>query len=128
MVTSKQLSNLHPAKKGEVRNPKGKPKGTKHVSTWINKLLHDEKFVTQVREGYKITEYKGMPMKAILMAQIHLAVQGDSKATDLLFKYGYGTKQEIEHSGGIETQPPDPVKAAKFAEWLKQETKESLDK
>ena len=35
MPTKKQLANLKPAKKGEVRNPKGRPVGAKSVETII---------------------------------------------------------------------------------------------
>lgn len=92
--------NLIPAKKGEIRNPNGKPKGTRHVSTWIQQLLNDETFTAQVMDGYKITEYKGAPIKAIIQAQIRLSMSSKDenvriKATDLLMKHGWGTKQVI---------------------------------
>ena len=37
MVTAKQLANLRPAKKGEIRNPKGRPKGT--LKDFVRDLL-----------------------------------------------------------------------------------------
>lgn len=95
--------NLIPPEKGEVRNPKGKPKGAKHLSTWIHELLNDENFTTMVQDGLKIKEYKGAPIKAIIGAQIRLAVHGDTKAFDVLARHGYGTKLNIT--------PGDPVEA-----------------
>lgn len=49
-----------------------------------------------VREGMEIKEYKGAPMKAMIQAQIRLAINGDSKAFDVLGKYGWGVKQEVD--------------------------------
>lgn len=93
------VDNLIPAKKGDVRNPGGKPKGTKHLSTWIQQLLNDEKFETQIQQGYKIVSYKGAPIKAIVQAQMIKAINGDVKAFDALGKYGYGTKMDVTSNG-----------------------------
>lgn len=117
--------NLKPFKPGQSGNPAGLPKGTRHVSKWIDELLHDEEFTTTIRQGMEIKEYKGAPIKAIVGAQIRMAVNGDVKASDLLFKYGYGTKQTIEHEGSLVLGTPDPDKAKKFAEFLKDDTKDS---
>jgi hypothetical protein len=100
-------------------------KGSKHLSTHIQELLNDDEFeifVTDPKVGYK--KYEGTPMKAILSVASTRAAGGDPKWADLLFKYGYGTKMEIEHSGGIETGIQDPVKADEFKEFLKGKTKQ----
>lgn len=99
-------------------------KGSKHLSTWIQELLHDEEFEATVREGLKIVEFKGAPIKAIVKAQMIKAMNGDTKAFDALGKYGYGTKQEIEHSGSLDTGIADPALAAEFNEFLKNKTKQ----
>lgn len=39
MPTKKQLANLKPAKKGEVRNPKGRPVGARSIKTMLRELL-----------------------------------------------------------------------------------------
>lgn len=88
--------NLKPWKPGQSGNPSGKPKGTKHLSTWIQDMLADENFSCTIRRGYEIEEYKGAPIKALIIAQIHLAVNGNQKAFELLAKYGYGSKVEID--------------------------------
>jgi hypothetical protein len=94
-------------KKGVVTNPNGVPKGTKHINTWIQELLEDESFETVVTDAKKgIVDYKGAPIKAILGAQMHLALHSRDeavriKATDLLLKHGWSQKQEIKHEGEI---------------------------
>ena len=65
-----------------------KPKGAKHISTWINELLNDETFTATIQQGLKVVEYKGAPIKAIIQAQTRLAINGDTKAADVLFKHG----------------------------------------
>lgn len=92
-------------KPGQSGNPAGKPPGTKHLSTHIQELLNDEEFTTTIRKGLKIEEYKGAPIKAIVGAQIALAVQGDQKAFDLLGKYGYGSKLDLTTDGEALTNP-----------------------
>lgn len=84
----KQPPTEHQFKPGQSGNPHGMPKGTKLISTWINELLNDETFIVKIREGKKFKEYKGAPIKAIIKAQTTLAMAGDTKAADMLFKHG----------------------------------------
>ncbi len=112
-------------KPGESGNPAGKPKGAKHISTHIQNLLEDEEFEANVLDSkVGVIEYKGAPIKAIIMVALRKAVNGDDKAREWLAKYGYGQKFEFEHSGEIAQGTPDPKLAAKFTEYLKGETKE----
>lgn len=88
--------NLKPWNPGTSGNPKGKPKGAKHLSTWIQELLVDESFEAYLIDSkHGLREYKGAPIKAILITLIHKSVNGDLKAFDLLAKYGYGTRIDI---------------------------------
>jgi hypothetical protein len=68
----------------------GPIKGTKHVSTWIQELLNDEKFTATVRNGLRTKRYKGAPLKAMIRAQAILAINGDTRAFDVLLKHGWG--------------------------------------
>ena len=66
---------------GQSGNSKGRPKGTKNLKTDLEEELREK---IQVREG-------GQPLKlskqrAILKAQTNLAIQGDTKAANLLVK------------------------------------------
>jgi hypothetical protein len=73
--------NLIPAKKGEVRNPKGKPKGVPNSRTRLMRLLEItqdlENPITGEVEGFTVAEQ--MDMKQILKAQ-----KGDSKAYSVI--------------------------------------------
>lgn len=79
-------------KAGQSGNPKGKPRGTKHISKWIRDMLEDESFVLKLNDG---TLIKGAPIKAIVSVLIIKAANGDNKAFDLLAKYGYGTRLDM---------------------------------
>lgn len=99
-------------------------KGSKHLSTWIQELFNDEKFQATIREGLKIVDYKGAPIKAIVKAQMLMAMNGDTKAFDVLGKYGYGTKLELANNPDNPITPTaDPLVAAEFAEYLKNKSK-----
>lgn len=94
---------LKPFQPGQSGNPAGLPKGTKHVSTWIQELLNDEEF--DLSKFVSGKPYKGAPMQAIIITAVVQALQGDPKWADLLFKYGYGTKNQVQHSGTIKHVP-----------------------
>lgn len=87
---------------GQSGNPLGKPKGSKHISTWIQELLNDEKFQATVitNHGQKV-EYKGAPIKAIVQTAIMQAIQGDKQWADWLARHGY---KETELSVNIYSQ------------------------
>lgn len=74
---------------GQSGNPKGKSKGTKHLSTWIKELLENDNFEYKLHTGEYVN---GAPIKAILSCLIIRAIEGDCRAFDLLAKYGYGNK------------------------------------
>lgn len=85
--------NLIPAKKGEVRNPKGKPKGTLHLSTHIQNALNDPNFELKLKDGSILRE---MPVKAIIKTAVAKSISGDTRAMEWLAKHGYGEKLVIE--------------------------------
>lgn len=95
---------LTPFPKGTSGNLKGKPKGTKHLSTWIQELMNDPKFELHVLDskGYGYKTYKGAPIKAIIEVAIRKALGGDKAWADWLAVHGYGTKITIERDDPIE--------------------------
>lgn len=110
---------------GQSGNPAGKPVGSKHLATYIQEMMWDDDFTAWLSDPHAgVVEFKGSPVKAIVGTALKKAAVGDDKAREWLAKYGYGTKQEIEHTGAVNTGISDPKLAAEFTEFLKQRTKE----
>lgn len=87
---------------GVSGNPSGKPKGSKHLSTWIKEMMEDDSFECKLKDG---TLLKCAPVKAIVKTMICKAVDGDIRAFDAISKYGYGTRPEVMS----ETTMPVPI-------------------
>jgi hypothetical protein len=89
--------NLKPFVKGfDIRRGR-KPKGSKHVSTHIRSLLED----IEISYNFNGSEVKGTPIDAIIKFMMINAINGDMRAVDLLFKYGYGLPKEMESNEQI---------------------------
>ena len=71
--------NLIPAKKGEIRNPHGRPKKLPDLDLLMIKVLSEKK------EGGNITA-----VESILKAIRAKASRGDIRAAELLLDRGYG--------------------------------------
>lgn len=83
-------------KPGQSGNPKGLPKGTKHLSTLLKAMLNEEVMV----EG-KLIKFD----QALIKKLLKKASEGDIKAIQEVFDRTEGkAKQEIEteHSGGLD--------------------------
>jgi hypothetical protein len=86
--------HLIPAKKGEVRNPKGKPKGTKNKSTIFKEML-----------ASKITG--DLTVQEELITKLYEAMQGgDLKAIDLILNGAFGKDKQVVEQTNIEIKPP----------------------
>jgi len=82
---NKGHENIKPAKKGEVRNPKGKPKGTLNSKTIIRKWLEMAAEETNPKTKRKVIrrDKDGNPrtyLDAMVMAQIKKAVTKNDTA------------------------------------------------
>ncbi len=87
-------------KPGESGNPAGKPKGTKHISTYIQEFMEDDNFTARILDpNAGLKEYTGPAVKAIIQVAVVKAINGDAKAMDWVAKYGWSQKIETEHSG-----------------------------
>jgi hypothetical protein len=86
--------NLIPAKKGEVRNPNGRPKGTKNRSTIARYWLE----VNQNLKNPLTGENETMSQEDLMtLALIKKAREGDVNAYKALMDSGYGAPvQQIE--------------------------------
>ncbi|RYF29468.1 MAG: hypothetical protein EOO17_01190 [Chloroflexi bacterium] len=78
-------------KRGVSGNPLGKPKGTRHVSTLIRTLLESPSTMYTLDNNTTV-----IPIEAIIGAMVSKAANGDVRAFEVLVRYGYGAKIEVE--------------------------------
>ena len=93
--------NLIPAKKGEVRNPNGKPKGVQNSKTRLLRLLE---LVTKVRNPVTGEEEDFSIAEQLDMQIIAKARKGDLKAYEIILDRLEGKPKqstELEVSGGL---------------------------
>jgi len=88
-------------KPGVSGNPTGKPKGTRHLSTWIKDALESESVVYELPT---IVADGTLPIEAMIAAMIQRAINGDVRAFEVLSRYGYGLK--VEH---VSVELPRPI-------------------
>ena len=96
--------NLIPPKKGEIRNPKGKPKGIPHSSTRLRRLLEltnkMENPITGELEGFSVAEQ--MDLKQIIRA-----IKGDTKAyTTIMDRLEGKPKETIDQNTKVQVVTP----------------------
>lgn len=127
MANNPHLAEDSKATQFKVGNPGGgKPKGTKHLSTWIQELLNDETFTGDYLEGYQLKKHTGAPVQAIVRVAALKSLAGDTKWAEWLAKYGYGTKQEVDVTSNGETVagPIDMDMVTQFMMMAKDQTKQ----
>jgi hypothetical protein len=92
--------NIIPPQKGEVRNPNGKPKGTKNRSTIARKWLE----VMQDAKNPITGELEKLTQEDLItLAMIHKARKGDVNAYKQLMDSGFGMPtQQID----VNTEKP----------------------
>jgi hypothetical protein len=97
--------NLIPAKKGEIRNPNGRPKGAKNRSTIARKWLE----VNQSLKNPLTGEQETMSQEDLMtLALIKKAREGDVTAYKALMDSGYGAPlQQIEQTNIEQPLFPD---------------------
>jgi len=96
--------NLRPAKKGEIRNPKGKPKGTRNRSTIAREWLEVTQYITNPITGEK---EKLEQQDIMTLGIIKKAREGDVNAYKALMDSAYGQplqqiQQEVSKIDEIE--------------------------
>lgn len=84
--------NLIPAKKGEVRNPKGKPKGTLNLETRVRRLLEGQ---DELPPAIKKTIVSAVgsnktALDAMIIVGILQSLQGDHNWGKMIKEWGYG--------------------------------------
>ena len=107
-VSKKSIDNLKPAQEGEVRNPKGRPKGSKSSATIIKKWLKAKEEGTDpiTKKKKKLSQ-----LDIIILKQLVKARKGDTKAFVALLDRAEGKPKQLnEHSGPDGTPIPAEIK------------------
>lgn len=99
--------NLIPPVKGEIRNPKGKPKGTKHLSTIIRDVLENLDWSkTTLKNKDELQKLYGKNgWKAIVYVATTKAMAGDPQAMKWLAENGFGKHVDVTTNGKDLPQP-----------------------
>lgn len=94
MPTAKQLANIIPPKKGEIRNPKGRGKGTLNHKTVLKKWLGLTEKIKNPVTGKMDTLNQ---LDIITLGQLKEARKGNTQAFKALLEHTFGKpKQTID--------------------------------
>lgn len=63
--------------------------------------MEDEEFQATIQDGFKVVEWKGAPIKAVIQAQVRKAMNGDTLAYNALVNSGWTKRAEVEQTGEI---------------------------
>lgn len=119
-------------KPGEIRNPNGRPKGSRNLSTIVREmgenhidwsLLPDDS--QKLRKKYK---HKSA-FEAITAVAIAQSINGDSQAREWLRKSGYGEKMDVttnDESLNLNSSHAQAL-ASDFQQWLQANTQVKPD-
>lgn len=99
-ITEKSIKNLRPPKKGEIRNPKGRGKGTLNSKTVAIKWLA---VLEKAKNPFKGNKPENMSqMDIIVLAQLAKARKGDVSAFNALLDRTEGRPlQKTEEVGNV---------------------------
>ena len=84
-------NNLKPWPPGQSGNPAGRPKGSKNLRSIVRAIL-DDTSVYEDLDNWAARNKERTPIQAIVVSLTSKALDGDTKAAELLFKYGYDPK------------------------------------
>ncbi len=102
-LNPKSLENLKPPKKGEVRNPNGRPKGAQSIKTVLRKWLEAEQEIQHpfTKEKVSLTQ-----LDIITLEQLKKARKGDTHAYKTLLDRLFGKpKQTIDIDHTTDGEP-----------------------
>lgn len=96
-----------PFQPGQSGNPNGKPKGTVHLSTRIQRILEGEEKLPEIIAAtiHKAVGDDKKPIDAVVIVALLQALQGDKSWADWLSNNGYGKPTETHKHQGDEQNP-----------------------
>lgn len=119
--------NFIPIKPGEVRNPKGKPKGTLHLATRIRKIFEEnidwDKIAIRDTEALKQRYGKATVAQALVWVQVSKALTGDTQAFRALAEAGWGKMLNVDASTQVDVvhiYKPEKLEIAQIEQAAKQ--------
>jgi hypothetical protein len=110
--------NIKPPQKGEIRNPKGKPVGTKNRSTILKKWVKVKVKIRGKANPY-LEDITGTVEDEIVLALITKARGGDVQAIKEVYDTLYGKIQENQRIEGIPQSINITVDSSQTGETLK---------
>lgn len=91
--------NIIPPKKGEIRNPNGRPSGSKNRKTLLKKWLE---LSADVLAPITNAKFEGTVEDAVYIALVKKALDGDVNAIKEISDTMYGKlKDSMEHTGEV---------------------------
>jgi len=83
--------NLIPPKKGEIRNPDGRPKGSRNRSTIVREWLD---VIRKAENPFNKEKVEMTVADQLVLAQISKGLKGDTQAFNTLMDSGFGKLKE----------------------------------
>lgn len=118
----KRLPNSGSMKKGETRNPNGRPKGAKGTKAMINKVLSQKTTVKEGGRSRRATLYH-----ALLLKEVQLAFAGDWRARKTVLELGrWALPEESPHTDKSTSTSSSEADAAILA-WFESEVLANKD-
>jgi hypothetical protein len=101
-VTKKQLKNLKRIKKGEVKNPNGRPKGALSLTNQVKEILRE---VGEMKDS-KGKKIKMTKAKMLAISIITRAIKGNDNMSKLVWNYLDGMPtQDITGKFDVDVSP-----------------------
>lgn len=114
----KRLPNSGCMKKGETRNPNGRPKGAKGTKALVKKLLLEKTTVRESGRARRVTLYH-----ALLLKEVQLAIAGDWRARKTVLELGrWALPEDNPLAGKPAAQDASAVDEAVIA-WFESEVR-----
>ena len=98
-ATEKQKENLKPVKPGEVRNPKGRPKGSQNLKTILEKWLSAKEKIKHPINGKEVNLSQ---LDIITLAQLKEARAGNVQSFNALMDRFEGKPKQISEVTGAD--------------------------
>lgn len=115
----KRAPNSGSMKKGETRNPHGRPKGAKGFKTLVRKVLGETTAIRTAKGTKKVSIFH-----ALLMKELELATKGDWRARKTILELGRLALPEESPDAVREADQPPGAADEAILDWFEGEVRE----